>query len=51
MGWQRWLVLGATFAQPILSFNGLMNMNLARVLGFICALNAALLALRMKPNQ
>jgi hypothetical protein len=51
MGWERWLVLDATFAQPTPSFNGLMNMNLARVLGSICALNAALLALRMKLNQ
>jgi hypothetical protein len=25
MGWQRWLILDATFVQPILSFNGLMD--------------------------
>jgi hypothetical protein len=51
MGWQRWLVLDAISAQPIPSSNGSMNMNLARVLGSICALNVALLALRMKLNQ
>jgi hypothetical protein len=51
MGWKRWLVLDAISAQRIQNSNGLMNMNLARVLGCICALNAALLALRMKLNQ
>jgi hypothetical protein len=37
MGWQRWLILDATFAQPILSLNGLMDTQRAMALGSINA--------------
>jgi hypothetical protein len=37
MGWQRWLISGATFVQPILSFNGLMDTQKAMALGSINA--------------
>jgi hypothetical protein len=34
MGWQRWLILGATFVQPILSLNGLMDTQKAMALEY-----------------
>jgi hypothetical protein len=37
MGWQRWLILDATFVQPILSLNGLMDTQRAMDLGCINA--------------
>jgi hypothetical protein len=37
MGWQRWLILGATFVQPILSLYGLTDIPKLMVLGFINA--------------
>ena len=44
MGWQRWLSLDATFAQPILSLNGLMVTKHTKALELTNVLNAALLA-------
>jgi hypothetical protein len=37
MGWQRWLVLGATSVQLILSLNGLMDTQKLMALEFINA--------------
>ena len=51
MGWQGWLNLDVTFVPPIPSLNGLMVTKHTRALGLTNALNAALLALRMKPKQ
>jgi hypothetical protein len=42
MGWQRWLVLDATFAQPIPSSNGLMDTQKLMALEFINASSVAL---------
>jgi hypothetical protein len=50
MGWQGWLNLDATSAQPIPISNGLMDTKHTKALGLINALNAAPLALRMKPK-
>jgi hypothetical protein len=43
MGWKRWLILGATFVQPILSLNGWMSLQRMKVLGYFNALNVVLL--------
>jgi hypothetical protein len=51
MGWQTWLNSDATFAQPIASLYGLMDMKHTKDLGFINALNAVVLALRIRLNQ
>jgi hypothetical protein len=51
MGWQTWLNLDATFAQPIASLYGLMDTKHTKDLGFINALNAVVWALRIKLNQ
>jgi hypothetical protein len=48
MGWQRWLSLDATSAQPIPNLNGLMATKHTKALGPTNALNAALWASRMK---
>jgi hypothetical protein len=37
MGWKRWLILGATFVQPILSLNGSMDIQKLMALEFINA--------------
>jgi len=37
MGWQTWLSLDATFAQPTANLYGLMDMKLMKDLGFINA--------------
>jgi hypothetical protein len=47
MGWQRWLILDVISAQPIPSFNGLTAIQKLMALGFINALNAALLGQRI----
>jgi hypothetical protein len=44
LGWQRWLILDVISVQPTPSLNGLMDTQRLMVLGFINALNAALLA-------
>jgi len=51
MGWQTWLNLDATSAQPIVNLYGLMDMKPMKDLGFINALNVVVLALRIKQNQ
>ena len=43
MGWQRWLSLDATSVLPIQSLSGWMVTTQLMALGFINALNAALL--------
>ncbi len=47
MGWQTWLISDAIFVQPILNSNGLTGIQKLMALGFINALNAALLAQRI----
>jgi hypothetical protein len=37
MGWQRWLILGATFVQPTQSLCGLMDTQRMMALGSINA--------------
>jgi len=44
LGWQRWLILDATFAQPTPSLYGLTAIQKLMALGSINALNAVLLA-------
>jgi hypothetical protein len=51
MGWQTWLSLDATSAQPTASLCGLMDTIPMKDLGFINALNAVAWALRIKLNQ
>jgi len=51
MGWQTWLNSDAISAQPRASLCGLMDMKPTKDLGFINALNAVVLALRIKLNQ
>jgi hypothetical protein len=51
MGWQTWLNLDAISAQPTANLYGLMDTKHTKDLGFINALNAVELALRIKPNQ
>jgi hypothetical protein len=51
MGWQTWLNSDATSAQPIASLYGLMDMTHTKALGFINALNAVVLALKIRLNQ
>jgi hypothetical protein len=46
MGWQRWLVLGATFVQPILSLNGLMDTQKLMALEYFNASSVALWELK-----
>jgi hypothetical protein len=42
MGWKRWLILDVTFAQPILSLNGLTDTQKLMALEFICAYSVVL---------
>jgi hypothetical protein len=51
MGWQTWLSLDVISAQPTANLYGLMDMTHTKDLGFINALNAVALALRIKLNQ
>ena len=51
MGRKAWLSFDAISAQPIPNSFGLMDMTPMKDLGFINALNAVALALRMKLNQ
>ncbi len=51
MGWQTWLSLDAISAQPIANLFGLMDMKRTKDLGFINALNAVALALKIRQNQ
>jgi hypothetical protein len=51
MGWQTWLNSDATSAQPTASLCGLMDMKHTKDLGFINALNAVVLALKIRQNQ
>jgi hypothetical protein len=51
MGWQRWLNLDVTSAQPIPNLNGLMATKHTKAFELTNALNAALLALKIKPKQ
>ena len=51
MGWQRWLILGATSVQPIPNLYGLMDMTHMENSKFINALSAVLLELKTELKQ
>ena len=51
MGWQTWLNSDAISVQPTASLFGLMDTTRMKDLGFINALNAVVLALRIRQNQ